>query len=517
MTFHDLEIPTAFIAALNNINITSPTPIQVAAIPPALQGRDILASSPTGSGKTLAFLLPLMTNLLNNKHSTALILTPTRELAMQVRDTLIKLLPNRSVNFATLIGGEPITNQFLQLKKKPRVIIGTPGRITDHLMRKTLQLSSTSFLVLDETDRMLEMGFSESLDLILSHLPESGYQTFMFSATLPPFIIKLAEKYLRQPERITLAGDKVEAPQIAQEVAYIEPRGDKFARLLTELTERIGTVIVFVKTKSGAEELAIRLQEYDHKVAALHGDLRQHKRDRTIRGFRSQKYRIMVATDVASRGLDIPHVQHVINYDIPQAPEDYKHRIGRTGRAGATGTAISFVASDEIKQWKIISKPNGFSTEDRYTRTDEARNSRSQSSKRGGGASRDNFGRRDSMDKSRQYPPRRSGVSDDKSRHYSSRQGTSADFYAAKEFSQGRRNSYSDDRFYAGYDKAHSSSQYSNKKDQGFWQADRSSPNKKPAMKQPKRFISDERAMNYGAQKPRASAKPKYNRSKRPL
>lgn len=366
MTFHELDIPQALIDSLHKMQISSPTPIQVRAIPAAIRGQDVLASSPTGSGKTLAYLLPLVTKLLSAKQHTALILTPTRELAAQVRDTLTALLPPRSFNLAMLIGGEAITNQLTQLRRKPQIVIGTPGRIMDHLMRKTLLLDRTAFLVLDETDRMLEMGFSEALEFIFRHLPQSSYQTFMFSATLPSFITKLAEKYLRDPERISLAGDVKIKPQIDQESVYIANREEKFPRLLTELNQREGTVIIFVKTKNGAEDLTFRLKEYEHKVEALHGNLRQHKRDRAIRAFRNQRCRIMVATDIASRGLDVPHIQHVINYDIPQCPEDYLHRIGRTGRAGAKGQAISLIAKDEMKQWRAISREGAEKTQDPY-------------------------------------------------------------------------------------------------------------------------------------------------------
>lgn len=353
--FHSLELPEFLIASLERMHITIPTPIQAKSIIPALTGQDILASAQTGTGKTIAYLIPLILHLLKSKDAKALVLAPTRELAAQVTDGLQKLLGHghtSALNAVLLIGGEPITKQFFALKKNPRVIIGTPGRIIDHLDRKTLNLSKSTFLVLDETDRMLDMGFTEPLKKIVGHLTEAR-QTLMFSATMPPSIVNLSKKYLTNPLRISVGSTTQAGPEIQQDTIKLASAG-KFTHLLKELDERTGSVIVFVKTKRSAEQLAVKLKTQNHSADAMHGDLRQNKRDQIVRSFRNQKNRIMVATDVAARGLDIPHVMHVINYDLPQCPEDYIHRIGRTGRAGSKGFALSMISPEDNDKWRSI-------------------------------------------------------------------------------------------------------------------------------------------------------------------
>jgi ATP-dependent RNA helicase DeaD len=351
--FNSLNLPEFLVRSLDRMSITTPTPIQAEAIPLAMAGRDILASSQTGSGKTIAFLVPLIIRLLEDVKSTALVLTPTRELAVQVRDALQKLLGREApFSAALLIGGEPMPKQFLQLKRRPRLIVGTPGRVTDHLQRGSLKLDEARFLVLDETDRMLDMGFSEQLDDILNYIPQAR-QTLMFSATMPANIVKLSQKYLTEPERVSIGSPIKAAIAIQQDVAHVKS-SEKFPRLLKELDERDESIIVFVKTKRGAEELAEKLKDNHHRAEAIHGDLNQRKRDRVVKAFRMQKSRIMVATDVAARGLDIPHIKHVINYDLPQCPEDYIHRIGRTGRASAQGNALSLISPEDKHKWKMI-------------------------------------------------------------------------------------------------------------------------------------------------------------------
>jgi superfamily II DNA/RNA helicase len=253
-----------------------------------------------------------------------------------------------------LIGGEPMSKQFHQLKNRPRLIVGTPGRINDHLKRGTLRLNDTCFLVLDETDRMLDMGFGVQLDAINAHLT-APRQTLMFSATMPKNIQKLSAKYLKDPIRIQMGSTEAPAANVTQEHVRVS-EGDKYARLLTELDQRSGSVIIFVKTKHGADRLADKLCRDGHEADALHGDLRQSKRDRVIADFRKQDYRVLVATDVAARGLDIPHIEHVINHDLPQSPEDYIHRIGRTARAGAKGSALSFLSPQDGPKWRAIQR-----------------------------------------------------------------------------------------------------------------------------------------------------------------
>lgn len=352
-SFKTFSLPFFLLESLERMRITIPTPIQEEAIPAGLEGLDLLASAQTGTGKTLAYLLPLITNLLNSSKSSGLILAPTRELAAQIQDTA-KALLGKKVGVVLLIGGESMVRQISDLKRNPRLIIGTPGRINDHIKRKTLKLQEAHFLVLDETDRMLDMGFSEDLNKIIQQLPPVR-QTLMFSATMPPSIKTLSLTYLKNPKHISVGSTTEPTIKIKQQTLKTLAT-DKFPSLLKELTEREGSIIVFVKTKHGAERLAEKLTRQNHHASAIHGDLKQRRRDEVIRDFRNLKKRIMVATDIAARGLDIPHIRHVINYDLPQCPEDYIHRIGRTGRAGMEGHALSLVSPEENQKWKRIHK-----------------------------------------------------------------------------------------------------------------------------------------------------------------
>jgi len=351
--FHTLSLPPQLLRSLEHMNFIEPTPIQAQAIPFALAGKDVLGSAQTGTGKTAAFGIPLITRLLIDKKGAALVLTPTRELAMQVMQMLKKMLDKSDgIKTALLIGGESISKQFQELKAKPRLFVGTPGRINDHLLRGSLSLMNANFLVLDETDRMLDMGFGIQLEKILKHLPQQR-QTLMFSATLPANIVKLSNKYLKDPVRVAVGSSVKPAAKIKQETIRTSD-AEKYEQLLDQLQQRDGSILVFVKTKQGAEKLAIKLRYEKHAVEAIHGNLRQHKRDRVIKAFREQRHRILVATDIAARGLDIPHIEHVINYDLPQCLEDYIHRIGRTGRAGAEGNAINLVTAKDAAKWKAI-------------------------------------------------------------------------------------------------------------------------------------------------------------------
>jgi ATP-dependent RNA helicase DeaD len=358
--FHEMELPVSLKQALDKNNLSVPTPIQAQAIPLALQGKDILGSAQTGTGKTLAFAIPLVAKLLDSSGSqSALVVVPTRELASQVRREIDeKLLPKGSMfKLALLIGGEDIREQIRQLNVKPKIIVGTPGRIIDHIKRKTLSVHNISNLVLDETDRMFDMGFGVQIEEIMKHLPKTR-QTFMFSATLPDNIVKLAEKHLNQPERISVNHDVVTFKKIKQEIIHVT-ESTKYDKLLAQLIEREGSVIIFVKTKQGADNLANKLRKDDYTALAIHGDLRQQKRERVLNSFRRGRNQIMVATDVASRGLDIPHIQHVINYDIPQSQDDYTHRIGRTARAGAKGFALSFITPQDKRKLPALEEKEG--------------------------------------------------------------------------------------------------------------------------------------------------------------
>jgi len=351
--FSGFGLPPALIETLTRMGYVTPTPVQMQAIPPALLGKDILGSAQTGTGKTAAFGIPMMVRLMNNPRGSALILTPTRELATQVMSVLKSMLgPYNTIQSALLIGGESMGPQFIQLKNRPRIIVGTPGRVNDHLERGTLMLHDTGFFVLDETDRMLDLGFAVQIERIAKFLPRTR-QTLLFSATLPHNILSLSEKYLTNPVRVSVGGESKPAENIEHSVVHVD-NNDKFALLLKELDSRSGTIIVFVKTKHGAERLALRLHQKRFSADAIHGDLKQSERDRVIADFRDKKHRIMVATDIAARGLDIPHIEHVINYDLPQAPEDFIHRIGRTARAGALGSALSLITPEDALKWREI-------------------------------------------------------------------------------------------------------------------------------------------------------------------
>lgn len=361
--FADFGLTESLLESLKRMNFKSPTPIQAAAIPMALNGRDILGSAQTGTGKTGAFSIPMIEMLIRNPEKTALVLTPTRELAKQVLDAIRDLAAGKNaMKTAFIIGGEPYNKQFAQLKANPRIIVGTPGRINDHLDRKTIDLSSCGFLVLDETDRMLDLGFGVQLERIKAHLSDDR-QTMLFSATMPADIVQLSKKYLKNPERISMGDTNVVAPKIKTEIVRInhEKKHDEMVR---QLHEREGTVIIFVKTKFGTEKMAKRLREDGFTADALHGDLRQRKRDQVMKSFRDQKFRILCATDIAARGLDVPHIQHVINHDLPQVAEDYIHRMGRTARAGAEGAALCLISPADYKKWREIESLLGIKSND---------------------------------------------------------------------------------------------------------------------------------------------------------
>jgi superfamily II DNA/RNA helicase len=350
--FARFDLPEKLIKSLTRIGFVKPTPIQEQTISLALKGKDILASAQTGTGKTGAFGIPLIAGLMNDPKATALIMTPTRELATQVLASLQSMIPVADIKTALLIGGESMPKQFGQLDRRPRLIVGTPGRINDHLLRGSLKLHDTKFVVLDETDRMLDMGFGVQIEKIMKYVSATR-QMLLYSATLPKHIVKMADLYLKNPERISAGITSTPAPKIKQEVIETSA-DDKYDKLLIELSIREGTVIIFVKTKHGSDRLATRLIKDGHTADCIHGDLQQRRRDKVIHAYRDKKFRILVATDVAARGLDIPHIETVINYDLPQCPEDYIHRIGRTGRAGASGEAINFLCSADYDKWDAI-------------------------------------------------------------------------------------------------------------------------------------------------------------------
>ncbi len=353
--FHSFNLPKKLLESLDRLGFKEPTPIQEATIPLALDGRDILGSAQTGTGKTAAFGIPLIAKLLSSETGSAVVIAPTRELATQVMKALEDILGKKSsINTCLLIGGEPMQKQLFQLKRKPRLFVGTPGRMNDHLDRGTLKLKDVNSLVLDEMDRMLDMGFSIQIDAIIKHIPKER-QTLLFSATIPGNIVKMANSYMNKPERIAVGSVSQPGKNIKQDIIHLKEQ-EKHLRLIDELNNRKGSIIIFMKTKYGTEKMAKKLAAEGHSAIAIHGDLQHRKRERVIKAFRNKKYRILVATDVAARGLDIPHIEHVINHDLPQCPEDYLHRIGRTARAGAEGEAICFVSGEDRRKWDAINR-----------------------------------------------------------------------------------------------------------------------------------------------------------------
>lgn len=353
--FSSLGVQDQFISILKKQEIYSPTPIQTRTIPEALQGKDILGIAPTGTGKTLGFLIPIMSYLLSSSREHCLILVPTRELGIQIIAEFEKINKfDKKINSALIIGGEPQSRQVKQLSRFPQLIVGTPGRVNDLLGQGKILLHNFNHLILDETDRMLDMGFSIQIEKIIKFLPEKR-QTLLFSATFPDQIKKITNSYLNEPFVVNLNHENHISKDISQELKRVET-GEKYDVLDYELQERDGTILIFVKTKRSAEKITFRLRRGKHSVDTIHGDLRQNKREKVIAKYREMKFRILVATDVASRGLDIPHIDHVINYDLPQCPEDFVHRIGRTARAGSKGKALTFITPDDDYLWSKINK-----------------------------------------------------------------------------------------------------------------------------------------------------------------
>ena len=353
--FLQLKLNTSLMQSITRMQFKVPTPIQAQAIPPALLGKDVLGTAQTGTGKTLCYGIACLNKLLNDKSSGALIICPTRELAVQVGEVLSSLIEHKmNINSAILIGGESMQRQLRQLRKRPRLIIGTPGRLNDHLQRKSLRLNETYFLVLDETDRMLDMGFTPQIEQILKFIPRR-HQTLLFSATLPENIIRIAEKYLNDPMRIRVGSTTTPITKIKQEVMQVS-EADKYNELLNQLHKRKGSILLFVKTKRNADKMVIRLRADGHSCDCMHGNLRQSKRQRTLISFRAEKIRILVSTELAARGLDVPSIQHVINFHLPQVPEDFIHRIGRTARAGAEGCALTFITPNDRQMWNEIQR-----------------------------------------------------------------------------------------------------------------------------------------------------------------
>lgn len=346
--FQSLGLSEATLSALAVAGYLEPTPIQAGLIPRALAGVDLLGQARTGTGKTCAFVLPILEGLEVRKHSSpqALVLVPTRELAVQVREELVKLAHGRKVHCVALYGGKPIRGQLDKLKRGADVIVGTPGRVLDHMGRGTLVLDGLKFVVLDEADRMLDIGFRPDIEKILRRCPQSR-QTLLLSATVPPPVARLAQRYMRDPESLDFSTGEVSVETIEQFYFTVTPE-NKFELLVKLLKrEKPRQAIIFCRTKRGTERVHRNLHKKFEGVDCIHGDLAQKARDRAMTLFREGKISLLVATDVVGRGIDVSSISHIINYDIPAFCDDYVHRVGRTGRMGREGVAYTFVTPEE--------------------------------------------------------------------------------------------------------------------------------------------------------------------------
>ncbi|NQV90048.1 DEAD/DEAH box helicase [Candidatus Uhrbacteria bacterium] len=342
--FYGLGIAPTLLERIEALGFKHPTPIQFKAIPIACTGEDVVGIAQTGTGKTLAFSIPMLQQMAA-RGKKGLILLPTRELAIQVETTLEKLAGPLGLRTVLLIGGVNPNPQIKKLRLKPHVIIATPGRLIDMMQQKHARLDQIGVLVLDEADRMLDMGFAPQLKKILATVP-SERQTMLFSATMPEQIASIARQYMKSPLRVEVAPAGTTAESVEQEM-FIVPKNDKTELLKRLLTEYKGTILVFCRTKHGASKLARSIRGMGHSSAEIHSNRSQNQRQEALRGFTNGKYRVMVATDIAARGIDVKNIELVVNYDLPDQLEDYVHRIGRTGRAGSTGKAISFAAPEQ--------------------------------------------------------------------------------------------------------------------------------------------------------------------------
>ncbi|WP_224984193.1 DEAD/DEAH box helicase [Geomonas agri] len=364
MSFETLNLSAPIMKAINACGYTEPTPIQAESIPLALSGRDLIGSAQTGTGKTASFVLPALERLLvpspvRSKGPRILVLTPTRELAMQVVDAVRTYGKFMRVRCGAILGGMPYRDQMMLLSSPVDIIVATPGRLIDHLDRRSINFSRLEMLVLDEADRMLDMGFSEDVDRIAAAAPTER-QTLLFTATMDDAMAKLAQRLLKDPVRVAVDVKQVTNLSIEQRLHVTDDMRHK-NRILQHLVAdaSVTKAIIFSATKKDADQLAFELYSQGHAAAALHGDMSQGARNKTISNMRRGKVRLLVATDVAARGLDVSGISHVINFDLPKFAEDYVHRIGRTGRAGATGIAISFCSMNEVAYLDRIERLTG--------------------------------------------------------------------------------------------------------------------------------------------------------------
>lgn len=343
--FSGLGIAPRLLEVLARLKFQVPTPIQYKAIPVATEGKDIIGIAQTGTGKTLAFGIPLIQRIMQTSGTMGLVILPTRELALQVNEALESFGRGFGIKTAVLIGGVAMGYQIRMLQKHPHIIIGTPGRIIDHLRQRTLNLHSVHILVLDEADRMLDMGFAPQVNQILESVPRDR-QTMLFSATIPENIVKIASKHMKLPVRVAIAQSGTAAEHVEHQLFVVKK--DQKNRLLDKvLQEYKGSVLLFSRTKYGAKRICRDIKSMGDSAAEIHSNKSLAQRREALEGFKMGRYRVLVATDIASRGIDVKGIELVINYDLPEDPEGYVHRIGRTGRAGQAGRAISFVVPEQ--------------------------------------------------------------------------------------------------------------------------------------------------------------------------
>ena len=354
--FGALGVSSTLVQVLNKLGLTEPTPIQVQAIPPALEGRDVLGCAQTGTGKTAAFVIPIIERLADGPKGQprAMILAPTRELAFQIQETIDKFGRVRGIFATTLVGGADMHAQVRGLRQRPDIIVATPGRLLDHMWQGTVTFGKLQMVVLDEADRMLDMGFAPQLNQIIEALPETR-QTLLFSATMPANLADLARMSLNDPFKALVAKSATPAEGVTHTVHHTA-NSNKTSLLLSILKETEGSVLVFTRTKHRADRIGETLEKVGCRVAVLHAGRRLPQRRAALEGFRRGRFEILVATDIAARGLDVDNIQHVINFDLPHVPEDYIHRIGRTARMNTKGWATSFVTGEDNRSLRMIEK-----------------------------------------------------------------------------------------------------------------------------------------------------------------
>lgn len=351
--FHGLGIAPGLLETLEKLQFKAPTPIQVQAIPMAIQGKDIVGIAQTGTGKTLAFCIPMLQRLAQVK-GQGLVVLPTRELVLQVDEVFRKIGSGIHIRTAVLIGGTAIGPQVQALSRKPLVILATPGRLLDHLKQKHLRLDTIRVAVLDEADRMLDMGFLPQIRDIFKALPDER-QTLLFSATMPPEIMKIAAACMKLPVRVEIAPAGTVSERVTQEL-FIVPKEQKINLLGKLLMDSQGPALVFTRTKHGAQKVVRHIRDFGIRAAEIHSNRSLQQRREALEGFKSGRYRVLVATDIASRGIDVVGIEWVINYDLPATSSDYVHRIGRTARASASGHAITFALSDQKREIQAIER-----------------------------------------------------------------------------------------------------------------------------------------------------------------